>query len=517
MKIFLFCVSLCITILYAAGAPSELTPLEKSYIKENPIVTVCTNPSLMPFEVLTPEGKHEGIAADLLSIVSQRTGLEFEIIQTYTWEESLLRAKRNECDLVSFISQTPEYDEWLLFSEPLLIDKNILITREDHHYIGDLRYVANASLALPRGSAIFNKLSTEFPNITLFSVASEEDALMLVSSKKVDMTIRSLALAAYSIKQQGLFNLKLSGKVEGVESVFRIGITQNNTMLRDILNKGIQSITLREREAIVNRYIPSIVQQEIGREVWYALGSIFLIICSILLWNYMLRKEVKREIARNIENQKMMMQQAKKAALGELIGNISHQWREPLSQLSGINLMMIGLIEHNKEISQPFLHQQLKNIENTLDFMSQTMQNFLEFYKPSTLLQHFNVCDSIEQTLSIVETNLLSNAIEVCIEGDRNKMLYGIKNEYMHIWLNLLNNAIHAFTHKESYVEKKVTILILDEAIYFSDNAGGRIESSDFSKGVGLMMCQRILNKYHHVLVIDNKKEGVCIKIELKS
>ena len=149
--------------------------------------------------------------------------------------------------------------------------------------------------------------------------------------------------------------------------------------------------------------------------------------------------------------------------------------------------------------------------------MSQTMQNFLEFYKPSTLLQHFNVCDSIEQTLSIVETNLLSNAIEVCIEGDRNKMLYGIKNEYMHIWLNLLNNAIHAFTHKESYVEKKVTILILDEAIYFSDNAGGRIESSDFSKGVGLMMCQRILNKYHHVLVVENKKEGVCIKIELKS
>ncbi len=230
----------------------------------------------------------------------------------------------------------------------------------------------------------------------------------------------------------------------------------------------------------------------------------------------MLRKEVKREIARNIENQKMMMQQAKKAALGELIGNISHQWREPLSQLSGINLTMIGLIEHNKEISQTFLHQQLKHIENTLDFMSQTMQNFLEFYKPSTVLQHFNICDSIEQTLSIVETNLLSNAIIVSIEGDKDKVLYGIKNEYMQIWLNLLNNAIHAFSHKEG-VFKKVTIRIDEDVIIFCDNAGGHIESSDFSKGVGLMMCQRILNKYHHVLVVENKKEGVCIKIELKS
>lgn len=516
MKVFLlFFLTLCVT-LDAATIPWKLSAEEKAFIEKKPTINVCTNPSLMPFEVLTPEGKHEGIAADLLSIVAERVGLDIEIIQTYTWEESLLRAKRNECDIISFISQTPDYDEWLLFSEPLLIDKNILITREDHHYIGDLKYVASASLALPRGSAIFDKVSTDFPNITLFSVASEEDALMLVASKKVDMTIRSLALAAYSIKQQGLFNLKLSGKVEGVESVFRVGITQNNTVLRDILNKGIQSISLRERETIVNRYIPSIIQQEIGAEVWYALGSIFLVICSILLWNYMLRKEVKREIARNIENQKMMMQQAKKAALGELIGNISHQWREPLSQLSGINLMMIGLIEHNKEISQTFLHQQLKHIENTLDFMSQTMQNFLEFYKPSTVLQHFNICDSIEQTLSIVETNLLSNAIIVSIEGDKDKVLYGIKNEYMQIWLNLLNNAIHAFSHKEG-VFKKVTIRIDEDVIIFCDNAGGHIESSDFSKGVGLMMCQRILNKYRHILVVENKKEGVCIKIELKS
>lgn len=515
MKFFLLFFLMIVYTLQAATIPLKLSAHEKAYIEENPTIKVCTDPSLMPYEVLTPEGKHEGIAADLLTIVAQRVGLDLEIIQTYTWEESLIRAKRNECDIISFISQTPEYDEWLLFSEPLLIDKNILITREEHHYIGNLKYLVSASLALPRGSAIFDKVSKEYPNITLFSVASEEDALMLVSSKKVDMTIRSLALAAYSIKQQGLFNLKLSGKLEGVDSIFRVGLTQNNTVLRDILNKGIQSLSLREREAIVNRYIPSIIQQEIGVEVWYALGSIFLVICSILLWNHMLRKEVKREIARNIENQKMMMQQAKKAELGELIGNISHQWREPLSKLSGINLMMIGLMEHNKEISQTFLHQQLKNIENTLDFMSQTMQNFLEFYKPSTVSQYFNIHDSIEQTLSIVETNLLSNAISVTIEGDKEKVLYGIKNEYMQIWLNLLNNAIHAFHNKEG-ASKKVTINIEKDVIIFCDNAGGKIESSDFSKGVGLMMCQRILNKYHHVLVVDNKKEGVCIKIDLK-
>jgi len=515
MKFTLFFFFLLPCMLYATTSVWSLSAYEQEYVKKNNRIKVCTNPSLMPFEVLTPEGKYEGIAADLLNIVAQRVGLDLEIVQTYTWEESVLKAQKNECDMISFISQTPEYDEWLIFTEPVLVDKNVLITREDHNYMGDLKYVAHASLALPKGSPLFSKLDTDFPNITLFSVPTEEDALVMVSNKHVDMTIRSFALVAYSIKKQGLFNLKIGGKVEGVDSIFRMGITNNDTVLRDILNKGIQSISLHEREAIVNRYIPSIVQQKIGMEIWYALISIVVIICGVLLWNYMLRKEVKREIARNIENQKMMMQQAKKAELGELIGNISHQWREPLSQLSGINLMMIGLIEHNKEISQAFLHQQLKSIENTLDFMSQTMQNFLEFYKPSSVVQHFNVYDSIEQTLSLVETNILSNAITVSIEGNKEKTLYGIKNEYMQIWLNILNNAIHAFEHK-NIPQKSVRIRIEEEAIVFSDNAGGRIESTDFSKGVGLMMCQRILGKYHNVLVVENKKQGVCIKIVLK-
>ncbi len=501
-------------LLFAVQSKVTLNPEEQKYIANNPIIRVCTNPSLMPFEVLTPEGKHEGIAADLLHLVAERTGITLQIVQTYTWEESFLRAKKNQCDIVSFINQTPEYEEWFLMTEPLLVDKNVLVTRDNHSYIGDLKYLTSGTLAVSRRSPVLKKIDNGYPNITVFSVDSEEDALILVANKQVDMTIRSFALAAYNIKQQGLFNLKIGGQVDGVESVFHIGVTQHNTLLRGILNKGIQSITLREREAIVNRYIPSIIHQNIGKEVWYALGTIVLIISGILLWNYMLRKEVKKEIAKNIENQKMMMQQAKKAELGELIGNISHQWREPLSQLSGINLMMIGLLEHDKEISRSFLYQKLKNIENTLDFMSQTMQNFLEFYKPSTILQNFNIYDSIEQTLSLVETNIISNAIHVIIEGDKEKTLYGIKNEYMQIWLNVLNNAIHAFDG-DTVSSKVVRISILEDAILFRDNAKGSMVFSDLSKGVGLTMCQRILKKYNQSLNFQNEKEGVCVKIQL--
>ena len=111
--------------------------------------------------------------------------------------------------------------------------------------------------------------------------------------------------------------------------------------------------------------------------------------------NKELEKRIQEEVSKNREKDKLMFQQSKLASLGEMLGNISHQWREPLSNLSSINLMMIGLLEHHKEINKDFLYQKLKNIENTLDFMSQTMQNFLEFYKKFISNQTFQNCSII--------------------------------------------------------------------------------------------------------------------------
>ena len=173
-------------------------------------------------------------------------------------------------------------------------------------------------------------------------------------------------------------------------------------------------------------------------------------------------------------------------------------------------------MEHDKEMQKEFLYAQLKKVEQTLDFMSQTMQNFLEFYKPSTLLQHFNVYESIEQTLSLIETHLLEGNITVNIQGDETKVLYGIKNEYMQIWLNILNNAIHAFK-RSSVDDRRIRVMILDEEVRICDNARGRIDERELNKGVGLPMCRRILEKYRQKLLFQNTQDGVCIQIVLSN
>lgn len=515
MKPFFIVLVLLQTFLLANTTPIVFSEEEKAYLQNNPTVRVCVNPTLAPFEFLTINGEYEGIGAELLKLIAQRTHLNLEIIQTYSWKESLERARKNECDVLNFIPQTLEFNKWLLFSEPLFSDYNVLLTRAEHPYISNLKKLPNATLALAENTALFERLSYTFPNLTIFSVETEEDALFLVLNQKIDMTVRSATIMSYTLRKQGLLNLKISGILDEFQNVYKIGIINKNELLRDILNKGIQTLTLHEKEEIINKYTPIVIDKEIDDDIFYVLIAIALSVVVVLLWNYALRKEVKKAVATNILNQNIMTQQAKQAELGQLIGNISHQWREPLSNLSSINLIMIGLLEHNKKVDKAFLLQKFKEAENTLDFMSQTMQNFLEFYKPSTIQQHFNIYEALQQTLSLVETNILSYKIIIDIQGDMNAQLFGIKNEFMQVWLNLINNAIRALQCSD-VVTKTITITIDNERMVFCDNAKGFISESDLTKGVGLHMCSSILNKYCKKLTFDNTIDGVCVSIESK-
>lgn len=513
MKNFFIALLVLHSFLLSATFDISFSEEEKNYIHSKPIIRVCVNPTLAPFEFLTTNGEYEGIGAELLKLVAQKTHLNLAIIQTYSWEESLEKARKNECDLLNFIPQTLEFNKWLLFTDPLFTDDNVLLTRSEYPYISNLKNLPNATLALAENTTLFERLSYTYPNLTIFSVETEADALLLVLNQKIDMTVRSATIMSYTLRKQELLNLKISGILDEFQTTYKIGIVNKNELLRSILNKGIQHLTVSEKEDIISHYTPIVIDKKIDQEVWYLLSAIALGIILILLWNYALRKEVKKAIATNLLNQTIMTQQAKQAELGQLIGNISHQWREPLSNLSGINLMMIGLLEHNKKVDKTFLLKNFKDVENTLDFMSQTMQNFLEFYKPSNVKQYFNIYEALQQTLSLVETNILAYKIKIDIQGELSSEFFGIKNEYMQVWLNLLNNAIRAFQHT-SLVEKTISITIKNECMTICDNAQGAIAEEDLTKGMGLSMCASILKKYNKKLSFKNTPQGVCISIE---
>ena len=191
----------------------ELTSQERDYLQKLGPIKVCVDPDWAPFETLSTKGEYVGIGADLLFLVAQRLGMNIEVLKTKDWDETMLASKAGKCQMMSFLNQTPARDKWLIFTEPHFSDPNVFITREEHPFIADPNDLVDKTIVFPEGTAMEEKIRKAYPNLKVITVPTEMDAFKLVSDKKADMTMRSLIVAAYTIKKEGFFNLKISGQL----------------------------------------------------------------------------------------------------------------------------------------------------------------------------------------------------------------------------------------------------------------------------------------------------------------
>lgn len=285
--------SLCLAS--AANPVIEFTPVEQAYIVQSGGIKMCVDPDWAPFERINTQGKHEGIAADLVQLVAQRVGLPIELLPVKDWEESLAASKGKRCQVMSFLNQTPARDAWLIFTAPIFFDPNIIITREEHAFIGDLKGLKGERVALPRGTMVEERVRRDFPNLSVVLTASEPEAMKLVSERQADLTIRSLIVAADAIKKEGLFNLKISGQIPEYTNQLRMGVLKDETVLRGILDKGVKTITPQEREAISNKHVAVNIQQGIDWTRIYVLLA--LLTLAILIALYILHKNRQLQAA----------------------------------------------------------------------------------------------------------------------------------------------------------------------------------------------------------------------------
>ncbi|OQW89514.1 MAG: diguanylate cyclase [Rhodoferax ferrireducens] len=218
-------------------------------------VTFCVDPDWPPFEQIDAQGQHVGIAADLLKLVAHRSGMNLQLVPTQNWDDSIAASQAGRCQVLSFLNQSPKRDAWLVFTDPVLVDENVVITREEHPFVPDLAGLSNEILVLPKGTSVEERLRRDFPNLKIVLVDSEAQAFKMVSERQADLTMRSLIVAADTIKRQGWFNLKIAGQVPGYGNRLRIGVLKSQAALRDRLNQGVASISAIERQKIIDQHV----------------------------------------------------------------------------------------------------------------------------------------------------------------------------------------------------------------------------------------------------------------------
>jgi diguanylate cyclase (GGDEF)-like protein/PAS domain S-box-containing protein len=274
--------------------PPTLSPDDVEYLDNLGPVGFCADSDWEPYEKIDASGAYVGIAADLFRLIAARAGVRVQLVPTADWKSSLAASRAGECLLLAFLNETPERKEWLDFTDPYFIDPNVFITRTDHDFIADPAGLTGKTIVLPEGTSLEELVRSQYPNLQVVVVESELDALSMVEERKADMTVRSLTMAAYVIRKEGRFNLRISGQLPEFRNEFRIGVAKDEPRLRDILNRGVRSLKPQEVQAIVNAHIPIEARTGVDNRPLYAALGVFLVVSLVWLsWTLSLRRHTR--------------------------------------------------------------------------------------------------------------------------------------------------------------------------------------------------------------------------------
>jgi len=248
--------------------------------------------------------------------------------------------------------------------------------------------------------------------------------------------------------------------------------------------------------------------------------------------NFFLKKWDKRNILmhqRDAKKDKLLEQQSRLASMGEMIDAVAHQWKQPLNSIS----MLIELLKidfENKNVNDKYINNLDKTVHMQIDHMVNTLSEFRNFLRPSTKNENFYIHSVLSKVLLLMNDELLSQNIHLHTNFDHEVMIFGNKNEFKHLFLNLINNSIDAFNENE-IEQRNIYIRCYGENektyIEVEDNAGGipkniiheifkpNVTSKAEGKGtgIGLYMSQQIVKKNNGSINVHNSDKGAFFTI----
>ena len=243
-----------------------------------------------------------------------------------------------------------------------------------------------------------------------------------------------------------------------------------------------------------------------------------------------LEERVKEEIKKQQKQEQLLIQQSKLAAMGEMIGNIAHQWRQPLNALSLV-LQNINFAYEMDDLSEEFMNKSMDKANLLTNTMSKTIDDFRNFFKPNKQEVEFFVSDAIKNAISLIESTFEHHniSVESKIEDDAN--IKGFPNEFSQVILNILNNAKDAIIENKiisgkvlidvEKVEDNAVISIIDNAGGIPNNIVEKVFNPYFTTkeegkgtGIGLYMSKTIIEtNMNGKLLVENLENGAKFTI----
>ena len=472
-----------------------LNDKEKNYLEKKKTIKMCVDPDWMPFEKIE-KGKHVGIAADYIKIIEEKIKKPIILVPTKTWSESLELGQKKDCDIFSLIRTTPQREKYLNFTKPYLEIPLVIAADINAPFIDDILQVKDKKIAIVKNYAVGEILRVKYPNIDFVNVNNIHEGLELVEKGSVFGFIDTLLTIGYQIQNNYIGQLKISGRFNEIWEL-GIGVRNDEPILTSIFDKAIDDISANQKQRILNKWISVNYQKEIDHVFLYEILAgimVFTFILFLFYRQYLLKKlnaqlneKVKLEIQKNEEKNRILIQQSRMASMGEMLENIAHQWRQPLSTIS----VAASGMEVKKEfstLSDEEFFEGINHIKKSTVYLSNTIDDFRTFFIKEKKTSQMNIKNAIEKALELMGNTFMQQRINLVKNIEEIEIL-SLENELIQVLMNIFVNAKDAL--KQTLGDEKYIII---DVFKKEDNL--IIQIKDSAKGIDEKIIDKIFEPY---------------------
>ena len=515
----------------------ELSDEEKAYIRNNPILPMCIHYEFMPIEGIENDD-YTGMMADFYRIVSKKTGFEFKPVPSTSdlnLEENFAQKK---CKLISITATHSNRFVGMHTTMPISRTFFTLLTKLNHSFIYSASDLKDKLLVVQR-EWYRDYLNHFYPYLNIEVEPNQKRMLEKVLQNRAYAIVTIDEKADYFINDYGYGKLKINGfllKEHPLEA--SVGIQKDEPVLFSIMQKTLKTMSPEQIESIISRWrltrYHKTTDYTLVIAIFMGMGIILLIMIHYQKKLKRFNKELERNVAKKtkelreindsleitvqekinelLQKDEILTRQSKQAVMGEMISMIAHQWRQPLNTIA----LKISNIQLQEMMSQSVTKEQLlevlKEINNTIQYLSGTIDDFKTYFKPNKNATKTTLKNLIDKSLSFIDARVKKENIRIYESKLEDVELTTYSSELIQVILNIVNNAIDAYI-EHPWIEDKV-IKIYSEIdqkwvrIFIYDRAGGI--SNDVMKqlfepyfstkekngtGLGLYMSKMIIEK----------------------
>lgn len=441
----------CICLLFVASsacfsASVSLTPDEVAFIAQHPTIRIGIDREFVPFEFIDSNGAYSGISSEILALIGANTGLSFTYDPALGWDETVEKAKVKEIDLLPAVAITEDRKEYLTFSSPYITFQQSIVMKNTNTSINDIEDLFNRQVAV-QVNTFWEGFLNDYPLIGKRYYENVEQALLAVNRGEEVAYIGNETSSLYWARKLGLSELKFIPLKQEPDQQLSIAVRKDWPLLASIIEKGIQSISEQEFNAIFNHWIHMEKPTDYSLVIRISLlaGSLLLFIALLsIFWIRRLKREIinKDNAQKELEIEKQKAEYADKEKT-RLMARISHEIRTPLHGINGTTYLL-----EKSELSM-VQRRYLSIISGATRTMLSLINDILEYSKIDEhrlALQetHFHLDEILRDILALEDWAVSQKNVRVNsrIDDDVPLVLKGDSGKLSQILTNLIHNAM---------------------------------------------------------------------------